>query len=108
MTAFFIPGESNDASLLERTYAGMRRQIEVDLGRLPNSRRILSLWTRRGSIDCVTEVGRGDPLHGGIVIAIFDLGSHLPYVVWWRPDGVDEGVREVLGPSAYTVLEFDP
>jgi hypothetical protein len=107
VTAFFIPGVGDDTQLLEHAYAGMRRQIEADLGRLPNPRRILRLWTRRGRLDCITEVGRRDPLRGGTVMAIFDLGSRQPFVVWWKPDGVTDGVREVLGPSAYSVLEFD-
>jgi len=108
VTAFFIPGLNSDTGLLEHTYADMRRQLELDLGRRPNARRILRLWTRRGRVDCVTEVGRPDPLHGGTVIAIFDMGAHQPFVVWRRPDGVRDLVREILGPNAYSVSEFDP
>ena len=78
------------------------------MGRLPTARRILSLWTRRGSMDCITEVGRSDPLRGGTVIAIFDTGPRQPFVVWWQPDdGTRDGVREILGCSAYAVSEFD-
>jgi hypothetical protein len=66
------------------------------------------LWTRREGVDCITEVGARDPLRGGTVIAIFDMGPHRPFVVWWRPDGgVPDGVREILGCNAYSVLEFD-
>jgi hypothetical protein len=79
------------------------------MGRRPSSRRILSVWTRRGTVDCITRVGRRDPLRGGTVIAIFDLGPHQPFVVWWqREAGLGDGVREVLGCSAYSVQEFDP
>ena len=106
MTAFFIPGLGNGISV-EHAYAEMRRQIELDTGRLPSTRRILRLWTRRGNVDCITEVGRRDPLRGGTVMAIFDLGPHQPFVVWRRPDGVRNGVREVLGCSAYSVVEFE-
>ena len=49
-----------------------------------------------------------DPLHGGTVMAIFDLGPHRPFVVWRQGDGVRDGVREILGASAYSVSEFDP
>jgi hypothetical protein len=78
------------------------------MGRRPNDRRILRIWARRGSVDCVTEVGLRDPLLAGTVMAIFDLGSCQPFVVWWRPDdGRPEGRSEVLGISAYSVLEFD-
>jgi hypothetical protein len=58
-------------------------------------------------MDCVTEVGHSDPLRGGTVVAIFDMGPHQPFVVWWQPDTGHVGVREVLGSSAYAVLEFD-
>jgi hypothetical protein len=108
VTAFFIPGMDGDTRSVEHAYSGMRKQIELELGRLPTARRIVRLWTRRGSVDCITEVGQPDPLRGGTVIAIFDMGLHQPYVVWRRlePGSVD-GVREVLGCSAYSVLEFD-
>ncbi len=107
MTAFFIPGVSSDTGIVEHAYADMRRQVELVMGRKPSARRILRLWTRRGSVDCITEVGRDDPLCGGTVMAIFDMGSHQPFVVWWQPAGVPDGVREILGCNAYSVIEFD-
>lgn len=108
MTAFFIPGLSDDIGAVERAYGVMRNQIELDMGRRPSARRILQLWTRRGSLDCVTEVGMPDPLRGGIVMAIFDMGPHRPFVVWREPNaGGRAGTLEVLGCNAYTVLEFD-
>ncbi len=108
MTAFFIPGLSDDPHLIEAAYGDMRRQIELDMGRRPSTRRISQLWTRRGSVDCVTEVGMPDPLRGGIVIAIFDMGSHQPFVVWRQVESNgDDGAREILGCNAYSVLEFD-
>ncbi len=82
--------------------------IELEMGRRPNPRRIMRLWTRRGRTDCVTEVGCSDPLRGGTVVAIFDLGPNQPFVVWWqRYNGAPDGVREILGCNAYAVLEFD-
>jgi hypothetical protein len=108
MTPFFIPGVSGDLRATEDAYGEMRRRIESDLGRPPTARRISTLWTRRGSLDCITEVGKRDPLRGGTVVAIFDMGNHRPFVIWWQPDVLaDEGVREVLGCSAYSVSEFD-
>lgn len=108
MAAFFIPGVSDETRAVERAYGEMRRQIELDMGRRPSARRILQLWTRRGSVDCVIEVGRPDPLRGGIVMAIFDMGPRQPFVVWRHQDaGVRDGAREILGSSAYSVLEFD-
>ena len=110
MAVFFIPGipGNDDGRELERAYSEMCAQVELDMGRRPSARRIEKLWTRRGSIDCMTEVGRPDPLRGGTVMAIFDMGPRQPFVVWCEPDvGADQGSREVLGWSAYSVLEFD-
>ncbi len=107
MTAFFIPGIAGGARDTERAYSQIRQQIELEMGRRPRARRILSLWARRGAVDCVTQVGRHDPLRGGTVIAIFDMGPNQPFVVWWQQEPTGDGVREVLGSSAYSVLEFD-
>jgi hypothetical protein len=108
VTAFFIPGIAGDTRAIERAYGEMRRQTELDMGRRPSSRRILSLWTRRGALDCITQVGRRDPLRGGTVVAIFDMGPHQPFVVWRQQElESSHGVREILGCNAYSVLEFD-
>ncbi len=108
MTSFFIPGIAGDAGAIERAYGEMRRQTELEMGRRPSPRRIVSIWTRRGTVDCITEVGRLDPLNGGTVVAIFDMGPHQPFVVWWEEEpGSGDVVREVLGCNAYSVLEFD-
>jgi hypothetical protein len=108
VTTFFIPGVGSDPRVLEGAYRDMSGVIELEMGRRPTARRILRLWTRRGCTDCITEVGRTDPLRGGTVVAIFDMGTHLPFVIWWQPDdGRPDGVREILGCKAYAVLEFD-
>jgi hypothetical protein len=108
VTAFFIPGISDDAPVIENAYRDLRRRIELEMGILPCARRIVKLWARRGSVDCVTEVGKRDPLRGGTVIAIFDMGPHRPFVVCWQQVlGTGQGVREILGCNAYSVLEFD-
>lgn len=109
MTAFFIPGLSGDLRVVEDAYGAMRRRIELDTGLTPSTRRILSVWTRRGAVDCVTEVGRRDPLLGGTVMAIFDLGRHQPFAVCWQPDPgtSDMAGCELLGPEVYSVLDFD-
>ena len=67
MTAFYVPGLAGDARASDHAYGEMRRQLELDMGRRQSSRRIVSLWTRRGAVDCITEVGRPDPLRGGTV-----------------------------------------
>jgi hypothetical protein len=41
-------------------------------------------------------------------MAIFDMGTHRPFVVWRQPDDrMREGVREVLACNAYAVSEFE-
>jgi hypothetical protein len=110
MTAFFIPGiaSDNEGGALEVAYGDMRARVELDMGRRPRERRIEKLWTRRGSIDCLTVVGRPDPLRGGTVMAIFDMGAHEPFVIWRESDSwTGGGYREVVNGRAYSVLEFD-
>jgi hypothetical protein len=108
MTPFFIPGMADDRFVTEDAYLEMRRAVEVDTGRRPRQRRILQLWSRRGGVDCLTEVGRPDPLHGGTVLAIFDLGAHQPFVVQrQRAGGNPQEIRDVLSCNAYSVLEFE-
>jgi hypothetical protein len=111
VTAFFVPGSvsNDDGRAQETAYREIRERVELEMGRRPSVRRIEKLWTRRGSTDCVTEVGRPDPLRGGTVMAIFDMGPHQPFVVWREADiSTGVGCGEILGSSAYTVLEFDP
>lgn len=108
VSTFFIPGTHEDQKLADRVYADMRAALELELGTRPNARRIAKLWSRRGGADCITEVGMPDPLRGGTVLAIFDMGPQRPFVVWWRPHGgARTDVRESLGHHAYSVVEFD-
>jgi hypothetical protein len=108
MSAFYLPGVNGDEHVIEAAYRSICEQIEAEMGRPPTPRRIASVWTRRGSVDCVTEVGEQDPLRGGIVMAIFDMGHHQPFLVWRQPADEDEGEDlETLGCNAYSVSEFD-
>ena len=108
MTAFFVPGVSGDERGIEDAYDKLRTTIELELGCLPRAQRIFRLWLRRGSVDCLTEVGQPDPLRGSTVIAIFDMGPRQPFVVCRQPQpGSRDGVREILECNAYSVLEFD-
>ena len=108
MTAFFIPGITGDERSIDDAYDKLRKAIELDLGRAPRTQRIFSLWSRRGSLDCVTEVGRPDPVRGGTVIAVFDMGLHQPFVVCREQlPGSRDGIREILECNAYSVVEFE-
>ena len=91
----------------ERAYQQLREQVESRMGRAPSRRRIRELWTRRGNLDCVTAVGAPDPVWGGIVTAIFDMGPHQPFIVY-RQHATDplQQSWDVLGPNAYSVSEF--
>jgi hypothetical protein len=107
MPSFFIPTEDGRAA--ERAYQQLRHQVEVQMGRPPTGRRIMELWTRRGNLDCVTAVGEPDPVSGGIVTAIFDMGAHQPFIVY-RENPADPHHQscDVLGCNAYSVSEFAP
>ena len=107
MSRFFTP--MGDGQAGERIYDELRREVESQMGRPPSHRRIMELWTRRGNQDCVTAVGSPDPIRGGTVTAIFDMGPHQPFIVYRRHSN-DPGRQacEVLGCNAYSVSEFAP
>ncbi len=108
LTAFFIPGIADQGRVVEAAYLDMRAAVELDVGRRPSNRRIMQLLSRRGGVDCLTEVGKPDPVHGDTVLAIFDLGRRQPFVVHRQPAvGTPNGIREVIDGSVYSVLEFD-
>jgi hypothetical protein len=108
MTVFFVPGPGGGATSHEDRYRDLRRQVEQRMGKPPRARRIVELWTRRGARDCITTVGTPDPIFGGIVTAIFDMGAHQPFVVLHEPgDGALDAGCDVLGCNAYSVLEFE-
>ncbi len=108
MATFFIPGVAGDRRTTERAYRELRHGVEQDLGSAPRSERIFRLWSRRGSVDRLTEVGRPDTLRGGTVIAIFAMGPDQPFVVCRQQEpGSQAGMREILASRASSVQEFD-
>jgi hypothetical protein len=108
MAPFFVPGSLGGPDSHEDRYRDLQRQVELRMGRPPRARRIMQLWTRRGARDCITTVGTPDPIYGGVVTAIFDMGSHQPFVVFHEPDdGALDAGCDVLGCNAYSVMEFD-
>jgi hypothetical protein len=105
MPAFFIPTAGGRAG--EEAYMDLRQQAELQMGRPPAKRRIMELFTRRGNLDCVTAVGAPDPVRGGIVTAIFDMGNQQPFIVYLQPATAPlEQACEVLDCHAYSVSEF--
>ena len=105
MDTFFLPARAGGDG--EETYQRLRLQLELRMGRAPSQRRIRELWTRRGSIDCITTVGEPDPICGDLVIAIFDMGPNRPFIVYCQDSSdPDTTACEVLGNSAYSVSEF--
>ena len=107
MTSFFIPSAPGPSG--EQAYNELRIQTELRMGRPPSRRRIMEIWTRRGKVDCITKVGAPDPISGDIVIAIFDMGSHQPFVIYRQhPDPRGADTCEVLGCNAYSISEFAP
>jgi hypothetical protein len=107
MTSFFIPSAPGRSG--EDAYNELRVQTELRMGRPPSKRRIMEIWTRRGKVDCITKVGAPDPISGDIVTAIFDMGSHQPFVVYLQqPDSRGRDSCEVLGCNAYSISEFTP
>ena len=105
MPPFFIPtGEGQDG---EHAYQQLRQETELQMGHPPQQRRIMELFARRGNLDCVTAVGAPDPVWGGIVTAIFDMGLHQPFIVYREHSTDPQGQScDVLACHAYSVSEF--
>jgi hypothetical protein len=105
MAEFFIP--TGDGQAGEHSYQQLRQQAELEMGRPPSERRIMEIFARRGNRDCVTTVGAPDPIWGGVVTAIFDMGPHRPFVVYrLHPADPAHQPCDVLGCNAYSVSEF--
>ncbi len=104
---FFVPAAGPNAADSETAYAAICRRAAADSGIEPRQRRIFRLWSRREGRDCVTEVGRPDPIHGLTVLAILDLGRREPFVIHCGdPDDVDAAVRDHVGCHVYAVTDF--
>jgi hypothetical protein len=110
VTAFFIPGVNGDEGRSEDVYRRLRRESKLELGRSPRAQRIFRLWSRRGSVDCLTDVDPTRPaarrhrdrdLRHGRASAI----RGLPPPAAREPE--PRRHREILECAAYSVLEFD-
>lgn len=102
MTNFFLAGTDSDASS-EVAYRELRERSEATIGCPARARRIFKLSCRIEGHDCVVEVGKPFPYHGGMVSAILDHGREESFVVCTLGDAEDQ-LR--VGRPVYSVTEF--
>jgi hypothetical protein len=79
-------------------------RAEASTGVTPSKRRIQGLFCRIGGRDCTIEVGQPDPISGAQVVAIIELGRHLPFGVFTAEEPNSPAL--LVGPSVYSVTEF--
>ena len=103
-TPFFVPGAGPAPDSSQRELVRLRRCVERITGKPPGSRLIQRIDCRIEGSDCVIEVGHPDPVAGDPVVAIVELGRHLPYGVFTTADANAPAL--LVGPSVYTVTEF--
>jgi hypothetical protein len=103
-TSFFIPGVAPGTDDEARELKRLLARAEAATGVEPSSRRIQGLFCRIGGRDCMIEVGRPDPIAGAEVVAIIELGRHLPFGVFTANE--PESPALLVGPSVYSVTEF--
>jgi hypothetical protein len=82
----------------------LRGCAERTTGVCPSARRIQQIFARISGHDCVVEVGSPDPVAGDQVVAILELGRHLPFGVFTA--GEPNSPALLVGPSVYSVTEF--
>jgi hypothetical protein len=102
VTRFFVPDRTGRAAT-ER-YDAIRQAAQESTGHCPTDRRIAALTCRREGRDLETIVGQADPVCGGTVIAILDLGRHLPYLVHCA--GNEAQQQLLVSKPVYAVTEF--
>ncbi len=99
MPCFFIPGIDGNQ---EVEYARLRGVVRDVTQREPRARRIFSLSCRMDGRDCEVAVGQADPVSGGSVLAIFDVGGTEPYSVIVA----DDAPLRLSKRTIYSVTEF--
>ncbi|MCD6727311.1 MAG: hypothetical protein LT070_08735 [Solirubrobacteraceae bacterium] len=102
-TSFFLPG--TDARQQESEYGRLRLCARRATGTKPSDRRIRMLACRHAGRDCTFEVGQADPVDGVEVIAILDLGRHLPYCVFTKAQS--DAPTLLIGKPVYVVSDFE-
>lgn len=102
--SFFIPGVAPGSEGEAREFARMRKCAEETTGSPAGRRRIQRISCRISGRDCVVEVGRPDPVTGSQVVAILELGRHLPFGVFTAAEPNSPAL--LVGPNVYSVTEF--
>jgi hypothetical protein len=103
-TPFFVPGVDAGDAATEREYLRLLACAEAHTGCKPADRRIQGLSCRVAGRDCVIEVGGTEPVDGARVLAIIELGRHLPFGVFTTAEPDKPAL--LVGPSVYSVTEF--
>jgi hypothetical protein len=101
-TAFFLP--DIDVRHQEREYCRLQECAQRSTGFPPIESRIERLSCRIGGKDCTVEVGGVDPVDGTTVVAILDLGRHLPYGVFTSAD--PDAPAHLVGKRIYSLSTF--
>ena len=103
-TAFFLPGAARAAS--ETEYARLQACAERATGAAATGERIRGVACRLAGRDCILEVGELHPVDGTQVLAIIDMGRHLPYGVFTAADADAPGLLQ--RKQVYSVTVFQP
>lgn len=100
--AFFLPG--TEAAACEPEYARLQACAERATGAAPTGERIHGVACRLAGRDCTLQVGELHPVDGTQVLAILDLGRHMPYGVFTADD--PEAPVMLLRKQVYSVTVF--
>jgi hypothetical protein len=88
----------------EEEYGRLRDCALRENGSPPTNQRIRMLACRVAGRDCTIEVGQPDPVAGTSVVAILDLGRHLPYGVFTSADS--DAPAMLAEKPVYSVTDF--
>lgn len=105
-SVFFLPGLTGPKDDPEEAYAEIRATVALSTGHTALARRIWRLSARRGGRDCITEVGRPDPVTGELVVAILDLGTQKPFAIYTHDAGGGASIQELEIRRVYEAIEF--
>lgn len=99
---FFLPGVAFSGQ--EQEYVRLQECAQRETGSVPIERRIRQLACRVDGRDCTIEVGGPDPVQGTDVVAIIDLGRHLPYGIFTTADA--DAPALLAEKPVYSVTDF--